>query len=260
MFVHSMFVFTLCVLMVGCAEQKPNIRRFGQMTEIRPDMIEHCRQLHTEVPPGVLEGLKACNMTNYSIFQKELEDNRHVLFSFFEYTGDDYESDRDILLNDPDVRKWCDIIGTECLVDPPPEKKGEWWSNMEEVFYYEGMTGRTVDESKVVRYGTVIGIRPEMILSYTLLHKHTWPEVLAKITEGNIRNYAIYLTELDGRHYLFSYFEYVGDDFESDMALVDNDPATIAWMKFTDEVCQIPLSTRHDGEWWAVMESVFFHR
>jgi len=84
--------------------------------------------------------------------------------------------------------------------------------------------------------------------------------VLAKITEGNIRNYAIYLTELGGRHYLFSYFEYVGDDFVADMVIVDNDPATIAWMKFTDEACQLPLSTRSDGEWWAVMENIFFHR
>lgn len=255
-----MFVFTLCVVIAGCTERKPDIRRVGQMTEIRPDMIERYRQLLTEMPSGIPESLKACNMTNYSVFLKELEDNRHVLFSYFEYTGGDYESERDILLNDQDVRKWCDIIGTECLADPPQEKKGEWWSDMKEVFYFEGMTGRTVDESKVERYGMVIGIRPGMILSYTLLHKHTWPEVLTKITEGNIRNYAIYLNEFDGRHYLFSYFEYVGDDFEADMALVDNDPATIAWMKFTDEVCQIPLSTRHDGEWWAAMERVFFHR
>ena len=51
------------------------------------------------------------------------------------------------------------------------------------------------------------------------LHAAVWPDVLKMIAECNIRNYSIYLRTLDdGQPYLFGYFEYVGNDFEADMA------------------------------------------
>ena len=128
---------------------------------------------------------------------------------------------------------------------------------MEEVFYFAGKTDVAVPKSKVQRVGMVIGLRPRMVESYKLLHKYSWPEVLQKIYEGNIRIYSIYLHKLKDKYYLFSYFEYVGDDFDADMAMIDNDPATIAWIKFTDKGCQLPIPTRAKGEWWANMGEIF---
>ncbi len=156
--------------------------------------------------------------------------------------------------------EWEKLAGGEYLVDQSPDKKGKWWIEMEEVFYCEGKTNVRVDESKVQRVSMVIGLRHEMKDSYILLHKYIWPEVLAKIEEGNIRNYAIYLNELDGKYYLFGYFEYIGDDFDADMAMIDSDPVSIAWMKFTDAACQLPIPTRAEGEWWAGMEQVFYNK
>jgi L-rhamnose mutarotase len=69
----------------------------------------------------------------------------------------------------------------------------------------------------------------------------------------HIHNYSIYFK--DG--YLFSYFEYDGDDFAADMQKMAADPNTQAWWKLTDP-CQEPLETRKPGEWWASMEE-FFH-
>ena len=64
----------------------------------------------------------------------------------------------------------------------------------------------------------VIGIKPEKIEEYKKLHANPWEKVTKKIHECNIRNYSIYLGEIDhGQFYLFSYFEYIGEDFESDM-------------------------------------------
>ena len=40
------------------------------------------------------------------------------------------------------------------------------------------------------RYGSIINLKPEAILAYTQLHAHAWKQVLAKISECNIRNYA----------------------------------------------------------------------
>jgi len=104
----------------------------------------------------------------------------------------------------------------------------------------------------VMRFGSVIKIRPEKLAQYKELHANPWPEVQEQITKSNIRNYSIYLKD----DYLFGYFEYVGNDFEGDMKKMAEDSVTQEWWKMTDP-CQIPLETREEGEWWASMEEVF---
>ena len=77
------------------------------------------------------------------------------------------------------------------------------------------------------------------------------------IQQCHIRNYSIYLRQLDdGSHYLFSYFEYTGDDFEGDMAKMAADPTTQKWWSVCMP-CQKPLENRAADEWWAGMEEVF---
>jgi L-rhamnose mutarotase len=102
------------------------------------------------------------------------------------------------------------------------------------------------------RYGMLIKVRPEKLDEYKELHANPWPGVLKTIHDCNIRNYSIYLK--DG--FLFGYYEYIGEDYAADMAKVAADPVTQEWWKHTDP-CQEPLSTRKEGEWWAIMEEVF---
>lgn len=102
------------------------------------------------------------------------------------------------------------------------------------------------------RYGMVIKVKPDKFQEYKQLHAQVWPDVLKMIKECNIRNYSIY--HKDGN--LFSYFEYVGDDFESDMAKMAADPTTQKWWDVC-KPCQEPLETRAEGQWWASMEEVF---
>ncbi len=107
------------------------------------------------------------------------------------------------------------------------------------------------------RYGAVIGVRKEKIEEYKRLHAAVWPEVLAMIRQCNIRNYSIFLRKLpDGNYYLFSYFEYVGEDYEADMAKMAADETTRRWWDVCGP-CQQPLPDREPGEWWAGMEEVF---
>ena len=103
------------------------------------------------------------------------------------------------------------------------------------------------------RYGSVIKLKPEKLEEYKELHANAWPEVLHMIRLCNIRNYSIYYR--DG--FLFSYFEYHGQDFNADMQKMADDPNTQAWWKLTDP-CQQPLETCQPGEKWAPMEE-FFH-
>jgi L-rhamnose mutarotase len=107
------------------------------------------------------------------------------------------------------------------------------------------------------RYGMVIGLNADKVDEYKRLHAAAWPDVLKMIRQCNIRNYSIYLRKLDDdQHYLFSYFEYTGEDFAADMAKMAADATTQRWWSFCMP-CQKPLQNRAPGEWWAGMEEVF---
>ena len=102
------------------------------------------------------------------------------------------------------------------------------------------------------RYGMVLKVRPESFEEYKKYHAEVWPDVLDMIRKCNMRNYSIY--HKDG--YLFSYFEYTGDDFDADMAKMAADPKTQEWWAIMKPM-QDPLSARAPEEWWANMEEVF---
>ena len=102
------------------------------------------------------------------------------------------------------------------------------------------------------RYGSLIKIKLDKLEEYKKLHKNIWPEVAKTINECNIKNYSIFYK--DG--YLFSYFEYTGNNYDSDMKKMADDPVTQKWWDICKPM-QEPLQTRKEGEWWAEMEEVF---
>jgi L-rhamnose mutarotase len=104
----------------------------------------------------------------------------------------------------------------------------------------------------VKRYGQVIRLQPGVKEEYVRYHANVWPEVLQRIHDCNIRNYSIFLKD----DTLYAYFEYVGDDFDADMAKMAADPKTQEWWAIMGPMQQ-PLETREKGEWWANMEEVF---
>ena len=102
------------------------------------------------------------------------------------------------------------------------------------------------------RYGQIIGVKPEVLEEYVEYHAAVWPEVLGMIRECNIRNYSIF--HKDGL--LFAYFEYVGEDFDGDMAKMAADAKTQEWWDIMMPMQQ-PVENRAEGEWWANMDEVF---
>lgn len=122
-----------------------------------------------------------------------------------------------------------------------------------------GLTNPSPEKSvsmDIKRFGSVIGLNPEKEQYYRELHANAWPTVLDRIRKSNIRNYSIYITEIEGKKYLFSYFEYIGRDFDADMNAMAEDPETRRWWKETDP-CQVQLPTRKPGANWSDMEMVF---
>lgn len=104
------------------------------------------------------------------------------------------------------------------------------------------------------RYASVIRLLPEKEAQYRALHTDVWPGVLAALTRANVRNYSIFLRD----DLLFSYLEYVGDDYAADMASIAEDPDTQRWWQLTDP-CQQPIDSATDGGWWALTEEIFHH-
>ena len=103
----------------------------------------------------------------------------------------------------------------------------------------------------------VLALHSEKVEEYKRLHAAVWPGVLEMIKACNILNYSIYMRVLDdGQHYLFSYFEYIGDDFTADMAKMAADPTTQNWWDCC-KPCQKPIENRAPDEWWSTMEEVF---
>lgn len=75
--------------------------------------------------------IKKCNIQNYSIYFKD-----GFLFSYFEYTGKDYEKDMGELAADPKTQEWWSIM-KPMQMPLETRNEGEWWADMEEVFHLD---------------------------------------------------------------------------------------------------------------------------
>ena len=106
-------------------------QRFGSVVGINEPDIAKYEHIHREVWPAVLATLKRVHIQNYSIFRYGL-----LLFSYMEYTGDNYEADMASLGADPTTQEWWKI--TAPLQKKVPEVTGEeWWHSIPEVFHMD---------------------------------------------------------------------------------------------------------------------------
>jgi L-rhamnose mutarotase len=105
------------------------------------------------------------------------------------------------------------------------------------------------------RMGMVIRVQPEKLELYKGLHAEPWPEMNAALSAAHIENYSIFLHEPE--NLLFGYWEYTGTDFADDMAKLRALPVTKSWLALTD-VCQKPLASAAQGEWWSMMSQIYY--
>ena len=105
------------------------MKRYGMVIGLRPEKLEEYKRLHAAVWPDVLKMIKDCNIRNYSIYYKD-----GYLFSYFEYTGTDFDGDMAKMAADPTTQKWWAVC-KPCQSPLPTRKPGEWWADMEEVFH-----------------------------------------------------------------------------------------------------------------------------
>ena len=107
------------------------MRRYGMVIKLKPDRIEEYKRLHAAVWPEVLKAIAETYIKNYSIYLKE-----DLLFSNFEYMGTSYDTDMEKMAADPVIQKWWNVC-KPCMLPLESREEGEWWANMEEVFYMD---------------------------------------------------------------------------------------------------------------------------
>jgi len=107
--------------------------------------------------------------------------------------------------------------------------------------------------SGVRRFGMAARMVPEKREEYLELHRNVWPEVEQALRDAHIRNYTIFAIG----DVLFGYWEYVGDDYEADMARLDEHPPSREWLTHTDP-CQVRIAEeRVPGALWQPMDEIW---
>lgn len=105
------------------------MQRIATVIKLRPEKEAEYRALHAAVWPGVLAMLRTANITNYSIFLRD-----GLLFSYLEYTGDDYAADTALIAADEQTQRWWKLTDP-CQQPVESAAEGEWWAPAEEVFH-----------------------------------------------------------------------------------------------------------------------------
>ena len=112
------------------------VQRYGSVVGVKDSMVDRYQELHAAVWPKVLVMLKRSNIRNYSIYLRKLADGHHHLFSYFEYTGNDFAVDMAQIAADPATQRWWAEC-VPCLDLLPDRAPGEIWSPMKEVFHLD---------------------------------------------------------------------------------------------------------------------------
>lgn len=213
--IFSVVIFNL--LMGSCREQKSKVRetekrakvqRYGSLIGLKKEYEERYIILHRNVFPGVLDRIRKCNIHNYSIFLQN-----GVLFSYFEYTGSNYQADMAAMADDI-TKDWWKL--TDPMQEPlKTRKQGEWWASMELLFQVDSSRAAYANAQ---RHAYVGELKQGAEQKFKEEVRHIDPQLIHLILDANIQNITIYAQ--DNRVYL--YYEYVGDNYVLDLEKLRN--------------------------------------
>ncbi len=105
------------------------IKYFGQVGMLKANMVEEYVGLHADPWPDVVKMIQECNLTNYSIFL-----HGRMVFSYYEYTGDDYAADMKRMEEDPVTQQWWGHTHP-CFEEYAFDQKSPYYHDMKQIFY-----------------------------------------------------------------------------------------------------------------------------
>lgn len=105
------------------------MRRVASVIGLSSEGAAEYERLHAAVWPAVLAQIERSNIRNYSIYR-----HQDLLFSYFEYDGDDFAGDMSLMAADPETQRWWELC--KPLQRPVADVEGdEWWHELPEVFH-----------------------------------------------------------------------------------------------------------------------------
>lgn len=105
------------------------MKRVASVIQLRSSSIEEYERLHAAAWPEVLAQIRNSNISNYSIYRYGT-----LLFSYFEYLGQNLEGDMQKMAQDENTQKWWKLTDPlqSKVAEASPE---EWWHQIKEVFH-----------------------------------------------------------------------------------------------------------------------------
>lgn len=173
--------------------------RFGSLIKLSPEYEERYIILHKHTFPGVLDRIRKSKIRNYSIYLRD-----GILFSYFEYTGDDYDGDMAEIGRDPVTQDWWKL--TDPMQEPlETREEGEWWAQLDEIYHWgkeRSMSGKAKRNAFTTRVPG--GFENREIESL----KIAYPILFERPVAPDIQSFSVY--HKDGC--LYSYVECLDED------------------------------------------------
>jgi len=179
-------------------------KRFGHLIRLKPEYEERYIVLHAHPFPGLIDQLRTSGLCNYSIFHHD-----NLLFSFYEYVGDNYEADMVAISENDTVQDWWTLTDSmqETLA---PEDSDLWWMPMNEIWHGVDKTTPSSLTQQVTRISFLENGSGEAVRA---VYSEAASELKAALRMTNIQNFNVFYW----KSYLCQYFEYAGKQFKADI-------------------------------------------
>ena len=105
--------------------------RYAFVVKLQKNKVSIYEQLHKHPWKKVLDTLKKYNIRNYSIFIKN-----NLLFSYYEYHGNNHEKDLKLIASDHITQEWWKLTNP-CQKPISSEYKTSLWAPMQEIFHLD---------------------------------------------------------------------------------------------------------------------------
>lgn len=135
---HPLIPLSVILILLSACSPDPQVPeaakqviRYGSIIRAKPGKLEEYKTLHANPWPEVNQKLKEVNIRNYSIYYRD-----GYLFSYFEYTGVDFDADMARMAADSMTREWWKLTDP-CQLPVETADEGEWWAPMEEVYHLD---------------------------------------------------------------------------------------------------------------------------
>ncbi|KZP00787.1 rhamnose mutarotase [Calocera viscosa TUFC12733] len=123
-------------------------KRVCQVIKLRKEHEEEYKRIHASVWPSVLAALRKAHIVDYSIhflpsppYPSGGEELAGLLIATFKYVGRDWDADMRGIAEDEETRRWwwvTDGMQSSFVSGATGSEAGEWWTDCQEVFRFEG--------------------------------------------------------------------------------------------------------------------------